>query len=166
MPLTSRNLYYYGVELMNHGLLDLAFNQFYKCIDDCPQDGYHNILSLRELLLHYAPKSLEYSYKLLERQVWRKDLFVYLGNYYYFKLNNQIFSKMFYLDGLNFPDPDPMLMFQYHHGCVIDALLQLGIIEYNLGNPQGCVDYNQKVLEIDPSNDTAIKNLDILSTMV
>lgn len=160
-PFTSRNLYYYGVELMNHGLLDLAYAQFHKCIDDF-DDAYHGVLSLREILLHSDPKSLEYSFKLLKKCVWRKDLYTYLGNYYYFTLNNQQLAKSFYIASLHYPEPEDILRFQYHQECVVDSLLQLGLIEYNLGNYQGAIDYNQQILEIVPDHSVAISNLDIL----
>ena len=161
---TSRNRYYYGIELINHGLIDSAINQFHKCLDEY-DDPFHHMLCIPELFNYNDPNALEYLFRLLRNGICRKDFFMYLGNYM-FDINNYELAKTFYINCINYPEPQDTWAFKYDKNCVIESLLQLGLIEYNLKNYKEAIKYNEQILDIESDNDIAINNLDILSTLI
>ena len=158
---TIRNLYYYGVELITAGLTATAISKFHECIDDSSV-CYEQIYALKRLYEINDPKFLEYSFKLLQKHICRRDIFLYMGNYE-FHNNHYEMAKTYYKTCVDFPSPrNEFENFTYYVNCDIDALLQLGLIAFKEGHSDKALEYNNKILEIDPLNEVAISNIDIL----
>lgn len=162
----TRNKYYYACELMNTDLKGLALLKFKEILDADNLDIYA-IYAASELITNYSgdPCIYDYIMKLLKYGIFRKDFFYYLGNYHFDK-GQEYIAKIYYLACINYPDPDDFVGFKYNDSCIYNSLLQLGLIEYNLGNNQESLKYNEKILELYPGDDIAINNIDILSTLI
>ena len=163
---TGRNRYYYGTELIRAGLTEYANVQYKKCIDMDISLDIHKIYSVTALFNWcYDDTCIDYLFKVIKLGLFRKDFFVYLGNYY-FDRNNHELAYIFYKNCIELPDPTDFMAFSYPKNCVIDAYLQLGLIDYNKGNFKEALEYNTKILDIIPDHNTAIKNIDILTQII
>lgn len=158
----GRNRYYYGQELKNNGLVDLATIQFIKCIEYPNGDILDKYNSVIQLFFIDKPMFLKYAYQMLNNGNFRKDIFYYLAEYY-LSINNYQLATAYYLTTVNLPEPEPLFSFMYDHKTNVYCYLQLNVIAYYQYNDfQKCLEYNQKVLEIDPENETAKNNINIL----
>ena len=156
-PFTCRNRYYYARELMYNKLYDCAINQYHKCIDSTEDNRLDKYNACNRLFEIKDPEALDYFFKLLGNGVYRKDMFYSVGKYYY-ENNNYELSKLYYLLCVNCSEPKNSQSFGYNKICHINSLLQLNVVEYKLGNIKSAIEYNNKVIEIDPQNKTAINN--------
>ncbi len=161
---SSRNRYYYGQELQNHGLTEYAIVQFHKCIDTEDSNFVDPINSCIKLYFCDDSEFIDYFFKLLKKNKIRKDLLYYVGDYYFFKEKNNELAKVYYLMCTNYPNPKLENDFLYDYRCQMNAYLQLNVIEWQMGNIDKSLEYNQLVLEIDPNNQTAIGNINIIKS--
>lgn len=157
-PFTCRNRYYYARELMYNKLYDCAINQYHKCIDSIEDNRLDKYNACNRLFEIKDPEAIDYFFKLLKNNVYRKDMFYSVGKYYY-ENNNYELSKLYYLLCVNCSEPKNSQSFGYNKICHINSLLQLNVVEYKLGNIKSAIEYNNKVLKLDPQNKTAINNL-------
>jgi tetratricopeptide (TPR) repeat protein len=157
-PFTCRNRYYYARELMYNKLYDCAINQYHKCIDSTEDNRLDKYNACNRLFEMKDPEVIDYFFKMLKVNNYRKDMFYYAGKYYYEK-NNYELAKLYYLCCINCAKPKNGLSFGYNPICHINSLLQLNVIEYKLGNIENAKEYNNKVLEIDPKNKIAQDNV-------
>ena len=159
----ARNRYYYGNELLNAGIIESGICQLHKCIDDFITNDAEKIFAVASLFENNDPLAIDYLFKIMKNGMCRKDLLYYLGNYYFDKSNFEL-AKTYYKNCLEYPEPDDFLKFGYNPSCIINSLLQLGLIYFNIGDYQSSLKYNNMILDIEPDNSTAINNIDILST--
>ena len=158
----SRNRYYYGQELYNNGLVEYAITQFHKCIDFDDNNMVDKVNSCIKLYLCNDPEFIDYFNKLLKSYLMRRDLIYYVGDYYFFKEKNYDYAYLYYNMCLNFPDPNVGYDFLYQNDCIKNTYLQLNVIEYNRNNFSAALYCNEKVLEIEPDNETAKNNINII----
>ena len=157
-PFTCRNRYYYARELMYNKLYDCAINQYHKCIDSTEDNRLDKYNACNRLFEIKDPEAIDYFFKLLKNNVYRKDMFYSVAKYYYENKNYDL-AKLYYLWCINCPEPKPGQSFGYNKICQINSLLQLNVIEYKLGNIKAAIEYNNKVLSLDPSHKIALDNL-------
>ena len=157
-PFTCRNRYYYARELMYNKLYDCAINQYHKCIDSTENNKLDKYNACNRLFEVKDPEAIDYFFKMLKNNVYRKDMFYTVGKYYY-ENNNYELARLYYLWCVNSPEPKPGLSFGYNKICHINSLLQLNVLEYKLGNIKAAIKYNNQVLELDPTHKTALGNL-------
>ena len=157
-PFTCRNRYYYARELMYNKLYDCAINQYHKCIDSIEDNKLDKYNACNRLFEIKDPEAIDYFFKLLKNNVYRKDMFYNIAKYYYNNKNYDL-ARLYYLWCINCPEPKPGLSFGYNKICQINSLLQLNVIEYKLGNIKAAIEYNNRVLTLDPSHKTALSNL-------
>lgn len=157
-PFTCRNRYYYGRELMYNKLYDCAINQYHKCIDSTENNRLDKYNACNKLFEINDPEAIDYFFKLLKNNVYRKDMFYTVGKYYYENKNYEL-AKLYYLCCINCNEPNKGLSFGYNNICHINSLLQLNVIEYKFGNIELAKEYNNKVLDIDPNNKIALDNV-------
>ena len=155
---SCRNRFYYGRELMYDKLNDCAINQFHKCIDSTENNKLDKYNACNKLFEIKDPDAINYFFKLLGDGIYRKDMFYYVAKYY-FELKNIEVAKLYYILCISCNEPSPGLSFEYNKICHINSLLQLNIIEYKLGNINKAIEYNNKVLELDPTNKPALDNV-------
>jgi tetratricopeptide (TPR) repeat protein len=155
---SCRNRFYYGRELMYDKLNDCAINQFHKCIDSTENNRLDKYNACNKLFEIKDPDAINYFFKLLGDGIYRKDMFYYVAKYY-FDLKNIEVARLYYILCISCNEPSPGLSFGYNKICHINSLLQLNIIEYKLGNINKAIDYNNKVLELDPTNKPALDNV-------
>lgn len=156
-PFSCRNRYYYGRELMHNKLSECALNQFHKCIDSTEINRLDKYNACNRLFEMKDPEAIDYFFKMMKSNVYRKDMFYSVGKYY-FEKNQLETAKLYYLLCINCQEPQPGMSFGYNPVCNSNSLLQLNVIEYRLGNIKKAIEYNNKVLEIEPTNQNAINN--------
>jgi len=154
---TCRNRYYYARELIKHNEKDKAILQLYKCLDSDEDNNLDKYNACINLFVFNDSKSIYYFFKLFKHEIYRKDIFYYVGRYY-FNENKYELAKFYYLLCLNCNEPDPIVYFGYNNKCHINSLIQLNLIEYKLGNIKNAIRYNEQVLQIEPNNKIALKN--------
>lgn len=162
---TCRNRYYYGGELHDAQLRELAIVQYHKCIDSIDEQINYvdQINSCMGLIYLKDPECLIYFQKLFNKGIYRKDLFYLLGDYFY-ELGNIDLARLYYVLCINCEEPPFHYMFEYDGSCYVNALLQLGLIEYNKGNIDNAIFYNNHILNIDPDNAIAKNNIEYIKT--
>ena len=158
---SCRNRYYYGRELMYNKLTECAINQYHKCIESTENNNLDKYNACNRLFEVKDPEAIDYFLKLLKNGIYRKDMFYYIGKYYYEEKNIKL-ARLYYLWCINCPEPKPGQSFGYNKICHINSLLQLNVIEYKLGNKQKAIEYNENILSIDPNNANAINNIRII----
>jgi glycosyltransferase involved in cell wall biosynthesis len=157
-PFTCRNRYYYARELMYNKLYDCAINQYHKCIDSTENNRLDKYNACNRLFEVNDPEAIDYFFKMMKNNVYRKDMFYTVGKYYY-ENHNEEMARLYYLWCINCPEPKNGQTFGYNKICHINSLLQLNVIEYKLGNIELAKKYNNEVLKLEPSNATALNNL-------
>jgi len=157
-PFTCRNRYYYARELMYNKLYDCAINQYHKCIDSTEDNRLDKYNACNRLFEMKDPEAMDYFFKMLKNNIYRKDMFYNVAKYYY-EINNHELARLYYLWCINCSEPKPGQSFGYNKICHINSLLQLNVLEYKLGNIKLAIEYNNKVLELEPSHKTALNNL-------
>ena len=160
-PFSCRNRYYYGRELMYNKLTDCAINQYHKCIDSTENNHVDKYNACNKLFEVKDPEAIDYFFKMIKDNNYRKDMFYYVGKYYFEQSNIEL-ARLYYLWCINTPDPRPGLSFGYNKMCHINSLLQLNVIEFKLGNKQKAIEYNEDILKIEPNNDIAIQNIELI----
>ena len=156
---TCRNRYYYGRELLYNKLTECAINQFHKCIDSEENNHLDKYNACNKLFEAKDPEAIDYFFKMLKDNNYRKDM-LYSAGKYFFEKNQLDTAKLFYLLCVNCKEPYTGLSFGYNKICHVNSLLQLNVIEYKLGNIQSAIDYNNKALELDPNNKSALNNVE------
>ena len=158
---TGRNYYYYGRELLNHGLKESAYEMFKRCIyyeeNYDIQDKVNSLNAVYDI--HPNDKWLEMFFYLLQHNIYRGDIFYYAGNFYLNKRKNNFLAKVYYNAALNYEYDNNCAFGLYMNNITINPLLQLGVIAYNEGDNDKCREYNERVLEYDPENITAKNNI-------
>ena len=159
-----RNRFYYGRELYHKDLNEYAMYQFGKCIDEKSESFIVDTINACIFMFYInGDIALQYFYKLFSEEIYiRKDLFYIVGDYFFNK-NNRILAKFYYILCINCNEPSDGMLFYYDNNCHINALLQLGLIEYDNGNYDLFTKYNRDILEIDKDNKTAKHNLSLLN---
>lgn len=158
---TARNYYYYGVELMQHKLYDSAYNVFKKCIyfkDANDTTDQINALIYMSLI-SFNDEWVDMFYHLLKQGIYRGDMFFYIGDYYFYQKHNRELAKMWYTCALNYKYNNFNSFNLNKELITISPCLQLGLIAYQEGDYKASIEYNQKVLEFDPDNETAKNNI-------
>ena len=84
-----------------------------------------------------------------------------MGKYYFNKKYFDL-AKYYYILCINSKEPKNNQSFGYDTLCHINSLLQLGVIEYKENDIEKSKMYNEKILEIDKTNKTALKNISLL----
>jgi len=163
-PFTCRNRYYYARELMYNKLSDCAINQYHKCIDSEENNHLDKYNACNRLFEMKDPEALDYFFKMIKNNNYRKDMFYYAGKYFFEKKEFEL-SKFYYLSCINCKNPAPGLSFGYNPICHINSLLQLGVLAFKEKNNQESIDYNKKILEIDPNNGLALGNIKLLEKL-
>ena len=161
---TCRNRYYYGRELLYNKLWECGINQLHKCIDSTENNHLDKYNACNKLFESKDPEAIDYFFKMMKDNNYRKDMFYYVGRYYYEKSNFEQ-AKFYYLLCINCNEPKPGFTFGYNSICHINSLLQLNVIEYKFGNIDKSIEYNEKVLRIDSTNEIAIGNIKLLNSL-
>lgn len=163
--MTARNRFYYGRELSYVGLHECAISQLHRCIDmeeDNNLDKFNACKLLFKLKDEQAP---EYFFKMISQGRCRKDLLYYMAKYLYDTGKKQI-SKAFYLGCVEYEKPRPSWTFGYDPSCVINSLLQLGVIYWNEGDMQKARECNERIIKIDPKNGIALNNICLIDNKI
>lgn len=162
-----RNRYYYGRELMLEDYKELAACQFKKCITSelntfQPEFEYTDkINSCVKLCILQDSECVKYFLKLLEQGILRRDMFFFLGNYYYTKGNNEL-AEFYYKSCVVSEYPSPNLVFEYNDNCVCLSYINLGSIYCEKENYDVAYIYYNKALEIEPENELAKEAISLL----
>ena len=157
---SCRNRYYYGRELENNKLKEYAIMQYHLCIDHSDINYVDKCNSCKRILKLNDPDGLDYYFKLIKNNIYKKDMIYYAAQYFFNKGNLEL-AKLFYIQCLNCKEPAPGNSFEYDNACHVNSLLQLNLVEYKLGNIDNGKKYNDMILEIDPNNETALHNKEI-----
>lgn len=165
---SARNRFYFGRELYHKEYYEYALYQFQKCIDE----RYNNNVNVTDIInacifMFYinGDIALQNFFKLFsDERFIRKDLFYIVADYYFHK-NNFILSKFYYILCINCDEPNNYILFNYDSKCHINALLQLGIILYNMNDIDKSIYYNEEILKINPNHKIALNNIAILNDL-
>lgn len=159
-----RELYYYGMELYSNKMYTVAYFMLSTCAD------YHygwyidRINAVRgcmilENLVSIKPKSiLELALSVYNDGGRRADLCRILGDEY-LKLGNWGEAARHYSEAVDLGIPiqeDDFLYDYVSHGS--GSALQASLCWYRAGNTSNAIEYNNRALEMDPTNSNALYN--------
>ncbi len=158
--LNSRELYYYGNELLDNNYLIDAQKIFLKFIKDKNGANFNKVdacLKLHNIyILQKKPKKREeYIFKSLEFGIHSSLQIYYLIIYYYQEkeyISCELFAKLL----LTYKD-DP-LSFNYLKDKDYYAYIYLSLCSFYLGDKQSALEYNNEALKIRPNDTLALRN--------
>lgn len=168
---SARNLYYYGNELKAAGLNKYSYFIFKQCVNHDEvslADATNACINMYKLWVikenNIDDDWVDNAFHLIKIGKTRGDLYYFIGDYFYNK-NQLIMAKHFYLIATTYKfDKNSLDNFLLDaNNLTVNPYLQLGVIYWKLGDSKKCIDYNNLVLTVDPENQIAKKNLEILS---
>lgn len=159
---SGRNYYYYATELINNGFYECGKQIYLKCIYNTesfdPQDKINSCINLFNLQGGKENDWIDHANFILKQNVCRGDLLYFIGQWYFLrKMYNVAYS--YFLSALSYPNTINESFMLHQINVTVNPLLQLGYIEYIRGNINKTYEYNKKVLEYDPNNEIAKKNI-------
>ncbi len=163
---SARNRFYYGRELYHNKFYEYSKYQLHQCIDSKDNNKLDKINASVLLFDTGDEEAIDYFLKLFKEGIIRKDLFYKAATYYYNKFpkgsDKHKLAEQYYLLCVLTDNPIQQLTFGYHKECHINSLLQLGVIAYAKGNIRLSLEYNKKILIVEPNNKAALDNIKLL----
>lgn len=170
----GRDLYYYSMELFSEKWFIPSYSTACECIrhkDTYWVDRVNAVMLLQTLMsyIKYEPSKQPWEMALVcwkEFGAIRQDILAIIGRHY-METKDYLKCIGIYLDALNLPDPGPGFdSFLYDRNYTkIEPYIQISICYYNLGMLQKAIDYNNKLLEVDPKNGSGLNNRDFFNQL-
>ena len=124
----ARNKFLYARELYNHKMYQQATHYFIGCINADEKNDMAKINSCIYLLLMDNKDSPDYFFKLFKEDIYRKDLFYYIGNYYFDRTKFKL-ARFYYILCDKCEEPEEDILFNYDKSCLQKALNQIDLID-------------------------------------